>query len=843
METILSALKTAGRNCAGCMACEAVCSGKAIQMRADISGFLYPEVNQESCNRCFACIDVCPVLNWEPDEKGKPLCFAAKADDEIRKASSSGGIFPLLCDVVLSLGGVVYGAAADDIFTVRHRKATDKEGASFLYRSKYVQSSMEGIYKDLRKEVRQGRTVLFSGTPCQVAAVRNFLGKDVPENVFLVDVLCHGVPSQKMWKDYLQENFCTEDIQEICFRNKEPGWRSDELLVTYRDGKKEVIGRTESFYEEGFLSDFSLREGCTNCVFASVQRSGDLTIGDFWGIEKYAPEFQDHRGISEILVNNEKGQKLLDQIREKLTDLQEMPLEAAMENRLQPLSPNPMRWRFRGLYRNKGFSESARAVMKNTYDVGLVAHYCANNFGAQLTQWALYHVLTEEGFSVLMIERPRDASPELKDPLPDLFSRDPYPDYAKSGLYASVEDMKALNERCRVFITGSDQMFNPYTYLHMNRFQGLNFVTDDHVKVGYALSWGRKDFPDDKAVLAEEAYYLEKYDAVSSREDTGVRILREDFGISEAAFVLDPLFLCSAQDMDQLLADYRNREDLSGCYICVYVLDVSEEQVRMVIHEAKKCGISRILMFTDPERRERILQMVMPEDIQIECPEDQTVECLISVFRGAEYVVTDSYHGTCLAILFRRQFVSMANKDRGIDRFTSLLHLLELDDRLAYTWSEAEGKLEELVKEPISFEKAYRILERERQRSREWLLDAVRKTKPKRYSAYDVLDRKIEKAMNTTERNMKQLETRMQQEMRAIQTETVAALEEEIRIQRQELEQKTFENSLLIHQLLRVTRWRRKMITAVRIIRQKGVVAAVVYSVEKARNLIRNRLG
>ena len=831
----------AGKHCAGCAACEAVCAKKAIQMQPDAAGFLYPVTDEEKCIRCFACERVCPVLNWKPEETRTPLCFAAKAGDEIRRNASSGGIFPLLCDLILSKEGVVYGAAMDHRFRVHHTKVTEKDGISVLYRSKYVQSSMEGVYDDLLNEVLSGKTVLFSGTPCQVAAVRNYLGEEKLKNVFLVDVLCHGVPSQKMWEDYLRENFDIEEIQAVDFRNKEPGWKAEELLITYKNGKREIVGRKDSAYEEGFLSNLCLREGCAECVFACIQRPGDLTIGDFWGIEKHDPEIQDHLGISEILVNNQKGQLLLDQIQSRLLTVKEFPVNTVSENRLQPLPSNPLSVRFRDLYQRRGFSESVQSVIKQKYDIGLAAHYCAQNYGAQLTQWALYHILTQEGFSVLMVERPRDASPELKEPVPNLFFRDPYPDYAKSELFSSVEDMKILNQRCEVFITGSDQMFNPYTFLHMRCFQGLNFVTDDHIKIGYALSWGKNEFPDDRATISEEAYYLGKYDAVSVREDTALRMLREDFGIPDTEFVLDPLFLCEKDDILRLSEGYQSRTDLSGRYICVYVLDISDEQISMVIREALKCGIHRILLFTDPGYPGNSVSRIKSEEVQIDWMKSETIECLISVIQHAEYVITDSYHGTCMAVLFGKQFISMANKSRGIDRFTSLLHLLEMDDRLSYSWSETEAKFDQLMTDPISFEKARLILERERQKSRKWLLKAIQKSKPKKFSAYDILDHKIELKDAEINRVIEQLEIRMQQKMVSTQKTASAEIEQMITARIQEQDQKTYENSVLIHQLLRATRWRRKMVTAVRYIKQHGIPSTAIYTYQKIGNLLQSR--
>ena len=291
--------------CCGCGACSQRCPHGSITLGEDEQGFLYPKVNPETCVDCHLCEQVCPCLN-EGVTRGTLHAFAAVNPDETeRMASSSGGIFSLLARDVISRGGMVFGARFDDQWNVLHDCAETMEDLSRFRGSKYVQSVIGDSYRRVENCLKQGREVLFSGTPCQIAGLRLFLRKDY-DRLLMLEVACHGVPSPKLWQEYLHLMAGENHISEVNFRNKSTGWRDYSVQIgenTRRHDDDEFIGC--------FLGDYSLRPSCFNCRFKAGQSGADITLADFWGIGAIAPHLDDDRGTSLIVVNSAKGMTCL----------------------------------------------------------------------------------------------------------------------------------------------------------------------------------------------------------------------------------------------------------------------------------------------------------------------------------------------------------------------------------------------------------------------------------------------------------------------------------------------------------------------------------------------------
>lgn len=303
-------------DCMGCSACFAACPKNAIEMKADSEGFLYPQIQEAKCIDCGKCERVCPLKNERSERL--PLCFlgAKHKDPQIRASSSSGGVFSLLAEGVQQAGGVIYGAAFDKSFSVKHMRAETEDAWHPFRTSKYVQSDMGNCFAQVEKDLQAGRKVLFTGTPCQVDGLKRYLGSEEKmTNLLTCDIICHGVPSPRVWKDWLeslksQGKFA---IGRINFRDKENvGWHRSTVTIWDLEGKVRLKeGQTQALFFRLFFNHLILRPACHRCGYASFNRPGDITLGDFWGVEKQFPEFDDDKGVSLVMCNTQKGREQL----------------------------------------------------------------------------------------------------------------------------------------------------------------------------------------------------------------------------------------------------------------------------------------------------------------------------------------------------------------------------------------------------------------------------------------------------------------------------------------------------------------------------------------------------
>lgn len=309
-------------DCCGCEACVQVCPKGCIDFFRDNQGFLYPRVNKESCVNCALCEKVCPAINRTvPSQNAPSTLYAVKSnDDAIREQSSSGGFFSLIADFVLTKGGIVYGAAFDETLNVCHLRVDNIEDLSKLRGSKYVQSRVGQTFRECEDDLKDGKLVLFTGTPCQISALGHFLRKDY-DNLIKAEVVCHGVPSPMIYQQYLKETVIkdAEDrtITKVNFRTKLGSWKKYFFTVKYKDhGEmseyKECV--TDSLYMKGFLSDLYIRPSCFECPAKNFTSGADFTIADFWGQEYTFSEFDDDRGVSAVFANTEKAHDAFCQI-------------------------------------------------------------------------------------------------------------------------------------------------------------------------------------------------------------------------------------------------------------------------------------------------------------------------------------------------------------------------------------------------------------------------------------------------------------------------------------------------------------------------------------------------
>lgn len=315
MDSVFKTLE----NCCGCALCEAVCPKNAITM-IENDGFKYPVINKTLCVDCGICAKKCP-MNAEKETQSNCIdAFAVKhKSDDVVLNSSSGGIFTALSDKILQDGGYIIGADFDSDMNVVHTVASTVEQRDRMRGSKYIGSDTSGIYGKIKALLKEEKPVLFTGTPCQAAAVRKAFPK--ADDLYIVDIICHGVPSAEVWKKYVEfiEKRYGKKLSFYSFRDKSlSGWRGYSAKLTFEDGTELSHNDITGSFIELFRYDVCLRPSCTNCNFTSINRQGDITIGDFWGIENVMPAISDNKGISAVMINTEKGKQLFDSVSESI---------------------------------------------------------------------------------------------------------------------------------------------------------------------------------------------------------------------------------------------------------------------------------------------------------------------------------------------------------------------------------------------------------------------------------------------------------------------------------------------------------------------------------------------
>lgn len=337
--------------CCGCSACMDACLQKAIVMQADKEGFCYPKIRRELCVKCGGCEKVCPWRGEENTEEFRKFLGAQAKKDELRRTSTSGGVFPVLAEYILRQGGAIYGAGFDSSMRLTHQRADSHEELAQLTRSKYIQSDLAGVYQMISRDLRNKKSVLFVGTPCQTEAVRKFFGMSHPQ-LILVDLICYGVPSPGVWNDYVHylEKKHKGKLNGFHFRDKRN--RNNGHTVSYQiDSREFVNAYSKDPYIVMFNSNCMLRPSCHACKFCTPRRNSDITIGDFWGIEKKNPEMDDGMGASLVILHTRKAAQIWEAVRDCFNYIECSEQEALQPRLVSPTAVSGNRGLFFKLYR------------------------------------------------------------------------------------------------------------------------------------------------------------------------------------------------------------------------------------------------------------------------------------------------------------------------------------------------------------------------------------------------------------------------------------------------------------------------------------------------------------
>ncbi len=301
--------------CTGCHTCSQACPVGCITMVQNREGFWYPQVDEAACLSCGKCSAVCPVMKSKPGQAVQHAYACMHKDEEVRLKSSSGGVFTLLAEAVLRQGGVVFGAAFAEDFSVHHIAVEQLENVEKLRGSKYVQSTIGNAYKECRAYLESGRLVLFTGTPCQIDGLLCFLGKEY-DNLLTQDIICHGVAAPAVWQKYIafREKKAMSKTRRTFFRHKKYGWKTFSVLFTFINNTEYAETLRTDCFMQGYLANLFLRQSCYRCHAKSLTRKSDITLADFWGARHILPDMDDDKGTSLVLISSEKGQRLFDEI-------------------------------------------------------------------------------------------------------------------------------------------------------------------------------------------------------------------------------------------------------------------------------------------------------------------------------------------------------------------------------------------------------------------------------------------------------------------------------------------------------------------------------------------------
>ena len=639
------------KTCAGCTACKSVCPFNAIEMNEDEEGFIFPFIDKDKCTNCGLCAKTCPEMS-SAKYKESLSCYAAAASDEIRKNSSSGGIFRVIAEKVLEENGYVCGAVFNHNAEVEHIIINKKEDLHKLQKSKYVQSNLKNCFIEIKELLENNKKVFFCGTPCQVAGLNNFLKKDY-ENLLTADLVCHGAPSPKALREVLKEQ--NKTIKEVDFRNQNE-WSSSYNMRLTTDTNKEII---INYYLEAFLSDLINRKSCSSCKYATQKRVGDFTLSDFWGIKHYKKSLDDKKGTSCVLINNLKAEKFWGKIQDKLKFSEKVPAKIAYKANKNFKEPVPAH-RYRELFLNnlgkKPFENLLKSCSKFSPDCAILNFWWTSNYGAILTAYALQQVLENMGITSQLVNYQYGYKKKL-------FKNSLFESFANKYLnisekISSKKDFDKLAKAVNTFLVGSDQVFN--TYMTKNRLNEylLGFPMTDAKRIAISASFGVEKLSLTNELRYRYKNYLKMFDYITVRETSGIDICKKEFDCN-AEWLIDPVFIADKKIYENICKTAKL--DCTG-KILTYVLDENQKY----------------------KDKYKALSTKFNKEVFSITKNNVNVQDWLNAIKTCDFMVTDSFHGMCFAIIFNKPFVCIVNKDRGAARFSSLLDKLEIQKSCLY---------------------------------------------------------------------------------------------------------------------------------------------------------------
>lgn len=714
------------KDCTGCGACQNICPSHAIEMCVDAIEGYKPLVTKSLCIDCGKCMDVCPVLKEDKNLHFPIEGYAGVAADGIRKKSSSGGFFSVAAQEILGVGGVVYGVGWNDKLVAVHMKIARIEDINKLRYSKYVQSDTTNVFREVKEDLKEKKMVLFSGTPCQVDGLVRYLDAENinTDNLYLIDLICGDAPSPVLWEKFLCERYKNNDRpDDYRFRDKIHGWRViSNYLETVHDSYTDAV---EDYYLKGFLENMMFRPACEECKYRKT-KPGDITIGDFWKVQKYKPSIDGQGGVSTVLVNTEKGKRFLEKLKDDFAVFESVEVKKLMDGGGFRNNVNRgtecFRHQILGGYSLKKAYEAGRDMR---YDVGLVGEWCNHNYGSHLTYYALKKTLEKMGLSVLLIGPPVTWWKYSKNIFGDERFR------ALPGIedvaYLSLDeyDYEYLNARCDMFCVGSDTTFHEFQFFDKKKYAGLAWTDSGKGRIIYGGSFGTYEFNADKEKIEYLKYCFHRFDRISFRERAGVQLAKEVFDV-ESDYVLDPVFLLPAEEWKEHEICPNGMEDKRFGIVFFYEDNGHDEDTEQFLKQLK---VKYDCDFYYVTRSDSVRKNSIP---------NVKIEELLWLVDHAEMVLTNSFHVTALSIIFNKQFYTINRIMQLPVRIPDILATCGLKNRMIMDYRYEEMDVND--SESIDYESVNCILKQCIKNSKDWLADAVKEAKNRSESGWDECD-------------------------------------------------------------------------------------------------------
>lgn len=658
-------MKKITENCSVCTACVSKCPKNAIS----ISKQIYNEIKvNKQCIDCNICKNNCPGNKHK--ERNNPVFKVArvKSSANINK-STSGGLFGELARYVLKHSGIVYGAVFSDNFhSVKHTRCTNSADLDKILKSKYVRSNMNNNYLLAEKDLKKGKLVLFSGTPCQIAGLKCFLKKDY-SNLITVDIICHGTPSEKIWSKYLTslETKFSSKAKHIDFRYLNTDNPAKGFLVEFKNGKVYNEALYDTTYGRAFLTGLINYSSCGNCQFKAFKNYSDITLCDAWGYENANYKHKN----SLVMLNTSNGKTIYNKIKSKLMEFDDFDIEKLLKSNypiLYPTYNHYNRSKIEKLSNNINnqlsyWQQEKNGLKKDKNGVGIINfHYENYNYGANLVAYSLSEAVKKLGFNPYVIDF---------DPFPEFNALERYRtieflNFRKKYLnmtprFSNKDELNVLTDYLDMYITGSDQVWRKQiTGANMETYF-LDFAKGKN-KISYAASFGTNDFEGNEEELEDCKGLLKTFYNISVREDEGKKILSKTFE-QDSTIVLDPTLLLKREEYEEIITEtYDEKID-----VAVYFVMDSENSI------LNDNNFNRLF----PKKKIVNIKGNFETVGTTSIFKYNSISKWLDGIRKCEYLVTDSYHGVIFGTIFHKKIICIGKKSKCLSRFKTLFNNLK----------------------------------------------------------------------------------------------------------------------------------------------------------------------